>query len=119
MRNKGLFTLIALLVVASMVLVGCGGGAAEPAPAPAPTTAPVVEEPTAAPVVEEPTATLEPVVEEPTATPEVAAVEATVEVTPNSHRRGTGRRRSRCVRRPSRGSGRCRARSHGQSQGRR
>ena len=26
MRNKGLLTLIALLVIASMVLVGCGGG---------------------------------------------------------------------------------------------
>ena len=72
MRNKGLLTLIALLVIASMVLVGCGGGSAEPTPAPAPAAtdvpAPVVEEPTAAPVVEEPTAT-----------PEVAAAE---EVTP-------------------------------------
>ena len=85
MRNKGLLTLIALLVIASMVVAGCGGGA-QPTAAPAapvaaePTAVPVVEEPTEAPVAEEPTA--EPVVEEPTATPEVAAVEATVEVTP-------------------------------------
>ena len=72
MRNKGLFTLIALLVIASMMLVACGGGAAEPTPAPAATEAPApaVEEPTAAPAAEEPTAA--PAAEEPTATPEAA-----------------------------------------------
>ncbi len=57
MKSKSLFAMIALLIVASMVLAACGGGAAteEPAaPAPEPTEAPA-EEPTEAPApTEEP-----------------------------------------------------------------
>ena len=78
MFTKRLVSLLALVVIASMLLAACGG-AAEPAPAPAAPAAteapavaeaPVVEEaPTEAPVVEE-APTEAPVVEEPTATPE-------------------------------------------------
>jgi ABC-type transport system substrate-binding protein len=52
MKNKSLFAMIALLIVASMVLAACGGGAAPEEPA-APAEEPM-EEPTEAPA-EEPT----------------------------------------------------------------
>jgi ABC-type transport system substrate-binding protein len=60
MKNKSLFAMIALLIVASMVLAACGGGAAEEpaAPEPEPTHAP--EEPAA---TEAPAATEEPMME--------------------------------------------------------
>lgn len=61
MKNKSLFAMIALLIVASMVLAACGGGAAPEEPA-APAEEPM-EEPT-----EEPH-------EEPTAAPEEPAME--------------------------------------------
>lgn len=70
MKSKSLFAMIALLIVASMVLAACGGGAAteEPAaPAAEPTEEPM-EEPTEAPA-EEPT-------EEPMAEFEGKSVEA-------------------------------------------
>lgn len=56
--KRNLFTLLSLLVLASMVLVACGGGATEApateAPAPPPTEAPVATEaPTEAPVAYE------------------------------------------------------------------
>jgi len=63
MKNKSLFAVLALLVVASMVLVACGGAAPEEPAAPAeepmeePTEAPM-EEPTEAPA-EEPMAEFE------------------------------------------------------------
>ena len=55
MKSKSLFAMIALLIVASMVLAACGGGATEEPAAPAaePTEEPM-EEPTEAPM-EEPT----------------------------------------------------------------
>ena len=55
MKSKSLFAMIALLIVASMVLAACGGGAVEEPAAPAeePTEEPM-EEPTEAPA-EEPT----------------------------------------------------------------
>lgn len=71
---KKTFVLLALLLIASLVLAACGGGAATPTAAPVeePTAAPV-EEPTAAPV-EEPTAAP---VEEPTAATEGGACTGT------------------------------------------
>lgn len=74
MSRRNWSIVIALLVVASMLLAACGGGA-EPTAAPAPTEAPVAEAPTEAPVVEEPTVapTEAPAAEEPTVAPTAAA----------------------------------------------
>jgi peptide/nickel transport system substrate-binding protein len=72
MKTKRIFSLLALLIVLSMVLVACGPAATE-APAPTeemaepPAAEPVVEPPAAEPVVEPPAA--EPVVEPPAAEP--------------------------------------------------
>jgi alpha-glucoside transport system substrate-binding protein len=68
MRRKG-FSLIALLLFASLILAACGGGGTTQAP----TAAPAAEAPTAAPAAEAPTAA--PAAEAPTAAP--AAAEAT------------------------------------------
>ncbi len=58
MKSKSLFTMLALLIVASMVLAACGGGAVEE---------PVVEEPMEEPAAEEPAE--EPAAEEPAEEP--------------------------------------------------
>ena len=70
MSRRNWSIVIALLVVASMLLAACGGGA-EPTAAPAPTAVPVAAAPTEAPMVEEPTVapTEAPVAEEPTMAP--------------------------------------------------
>jgi ABC-type sugar transport system substrate-binding protein len=66
--KKQLFTLLGVLVLISMVLSACGGGAAPAPAAPAATEAPKAAEPTAAPA-----ATEAPKAEEPTAAPAAAA----------------------------------------------
>ncbi|HEX2981307.1 MAG TPA: BMP family ABC transporter substrate-binding protein [Anaerolineaceae bacterium] len=68
--TKKLTVLLALVVVASMLLTACGGGAAETPTAAVEEPTAVVEEPTA--VVEEPTAVVEPTAE-PTAETAAAA----------------------------------------------
>ena len=66
MKSKSLFTMIAILIVASMVLAACGGGAVEE---------PVAEEPMEEPAAEEPAAE-EPAAEEPMMEFEGKSVEA-------------------------------------------
>ena len=66
MSRRNWSIVIALLVVASMLLAACGGGA-EPTAAPAPTAVPVAEAPTEAPAAVAPTEA--PVVEVPTEAP--------------------------------------------------
>lgn len=59
--NRKIQTLLALLVVASVVLAACGPAATpEPTEAPAPTEAPMEEEPTVAPTEEDPAAAFSP-----------------------------------------------------------
>ncbi|MCE1253930.1 MAG: BMP family ABC transporter substrate-binding protein [Anaerolineae bacterium] len=65
--KKSVFRILALMVVASMLLVACAPAAT---PAPAPTAAPAAAEPTAAPAAAEPTAA--PAAAEPTAAPAAA-----------------------------------------------
>ena len=74
--KKSLWSFLALLLVASMLLAACGTEEE-----PTATPVPAVEEPTAEPVVEEPTAepTAEPVVEEPTEEP-VAEPDASIRI---------------------------------------
>ena len=67
MNRRSMFVFMSLLLVMSMLLAACGGGA-EPTAAPVPTEPPAAAAPvdTPVPVVEEPTATAVPAVEEPT-----------------------------------------------------
>lgn len=62
MRNKGLFALLALLVIASMMIAACGGAQPTEAPAPEPTAPPAAAQPTdtPAPQATEPAASTEP-----------------------------------------------------------